>query len=191
MAENLNFWLRVIQVDFYIPFGIFSILFVITSFFVKKDSFVHKTDGYACKLISFMGILFFLIFTLTILMVFFGVNEEQKQSLTNRMFGNYWFGFWLQPFLYVFLPQLLRFEKIRKSRIIRLVLSIFFIVSIERYVILVTSLHRDYLPSSWSMSISLWESIFGVIVKLIFFLSFIGIYYLIISQLKKLKTKHN
>ena len=124
MIENLNFWLRVIQVDFYIPFGIFSILFVIVSFFVKKDNFLYKTDEYTCKLISLFGIVFFLIFTLGIVFLFINGTEEDKQSLLKRMLGHYWFGFWLQPLLYIFLPQLLRFEKIRKSRIIRLVIIV-------------------------------------------------------------------
>lgn len=190
MKETLNIWLRIIQVDFYIPFGVFTILFVIVSFFVRKDHFVFKIDEQACRFISFMGVVFCAIFMMGIFLLFMNGTEEEKQSMIDRMFGHYWLGFWLPPLLYIFLPQLLRLEKIRNSKIIRLILSIFFIISIERYVILMTSLHRDYLPSSWNLSISLWDSIFGIILKLTLFLAFVRIYYLADNQLKKLKTKY-
>ena len=48
-------------------------------------------------------------------------------------------------------PQLFWFKKIRRSLIATFILSIVVNIGMwfERYVIIVTSLHRDYLPSSW------------------------------------------
>ena len=50
-------------------------------------------------------------------------------------------------------PQLMWFKKLRRSIIFTFILSIFVNIGMwfERFVIIVTSLHRDYLPSSWSM----------------------------------------
>ena len=50
-------------------------------------------------------------------------------------------------------PQLFWFKKIRTSFAISFVMSIFINIGMwfERFVIIVTSLHRDYLPSSWTM----------------------------------------
>ncbi len=50
-------------------------------------------------------------------------------------------------------PQVMWFKKIRTSIIWSFVISIVVIVGMwfERFVIIVTSLHRDYLPSSWTM----------------------------------------
>jgi molybdopterin-containing oxidoreductase family membrane subunit len=53
----------------------------------------------------------------------------------------------------VITPQLFWFKKIRKSFIATFIISIFVNIGMwfERFVIIVTSLHRDYLPSSWTM----------------------------------------
>jgi molybdopterin-containing oxidoreductase family membrane subunit len=53
----------------------------------------------------------------------------------------------------VFIPQFFWFKKIRRSVPVMLVIVIFVNVGMwfERFVIVVTSLHRDYLPSSWGM----------------------------------------
>jgi molybdopterin-containing oxidoreductase family membrane subunit len=53
----------------------------------------------------------------------------------------------------VITPQLFWFKKIRKSLLATFIISIFVNIGMwfERFVIIVTSLHRDYLPSSWTM----------------------------------------
>jgi Ni/Fe-hydrogenase subunit HybB-like protein len=53
----------------------------------------------------------------------------------------------------VFTPQLFWFKKIRTNPTAIFILSIFVNIGMwfERFVIIVTSLHRDYLPSSWAM----------------------------------------
>ena len=53
----------------------------------------------------------------------------------------------------VITPQLFWFKKIRTSIMATFIISIFVNIGMwfERFVIIVTSLHRDYLPSSWVM----------------------------------------
>jgi molybdopterin-containing oxidoreductase family membrane subunit len=53
----------------------------------------------------------------------------------------------------VITPQLFWFRKLRRSIVATFIISIFVNIGMwfERFVIIVTSLHRDYLPSSWSM----------------------------------------
>lgn len=53
----------------------------------------------------------------------------------------------------VITPQLFWFKKIRTSLVATFIISIFVNIGMwfERFVIVVTSLHRDYLPSSWVM----------------------------------------
>jgi molybdopterin-containing oxidoreductase family membrane subunit len=50
-------------------------------------------------------------------------------------------------------PQLMWFKKLRRSLLFTFFISIVVNIGMwfERYVIIVTSLHRDYLPSSWAM----------------------------------------
>ena len=81
-----------------------------------------------------------------------GVEYEQYAFL-NRATGPYWWSYWAMMTCNVITPQLFWFKKIRKSLIATFIISIFVNIGMwfERFVIIVTSLHRDYLPSSWTM----------------------------------------
>ncbi len=81
-----------------------------------------------------------------------GVEAEQYAFL-NRMFGPYWWAYWSMMTCNVISPQLFWFKKIRRSLVATFVLSIIVNIGMwfERFVIIVTSLHRDFLPSSWAM----------------------------------------
>ena len=71
--------------------------------------------------------------------------------LLNRMRGPYWWAYWTMISCNVISPQLFWFKKVRSSLVWLFILSIFVNVGMwfERFVIIVTSLHRDFLPSSW------------------------------------------
>lgn len=81
-----------------------------------------------------------------------GVEYEQYAFL-NRATGPYWWSYWSMMTCNVITPQLFWFKKIRKSLIATFIISIFVNIGMwfERFVIIVTSLHRDFLPSSWTM----------------------------------------
>jgi len=81
-----------------------------------------------------------------------GVAAEQY-AFVNRMFGPYWWAYWSMMTCNVISPQLFWFKKIRTSIAATFILSIVVNIGMwfERFVIIVTSLHRDFLPSSWVM----------------------------------------
>ncbi|HSI78652.1 MAG TPA: NrfD/PsrC family molybdoenzyme membrane anchor subunit [Lunatimonas sp.] len=81
-----------------------------------------------------------------------GVAAEQY-AFVNRMFGPYWWAYWSMMTCNVISPQLFWFKKIRTSIVATFILSIVVNIGMwfERFVIIVTSLHRDFLPSSWVM----------------------------------------
>ena len=81
-----------------------------------------------------------------------GVEAEQY-AFINRATGPYWWAYWSMMTCNVISPQLFWFKKIRTSIAATFILSIIVNIGMwfERFVIIVTSLHRDYLPSSWSM----------------------------------------
>jgi molybdopterin-containing oxidoreductase family membrane subunit len=60
--------------------------------------------------------------------------------------------YWIMVGCNVVTPQLFWFRRVRGSMLAVFVLSIFINVGMwfERFVIIVTSLHRDFLPSSWA-----------------------------------------
>lgn len=81
-----------------------------------------------------------------------GVQPEQFVFL-NRAFGDYASAFWIMFSCNVIFPQLFWIRKIRRSIPVMFALAILVNIGMwfERFVIVVTSLSRDFLPSSWDM----------------------------------------
>ncbi len=81
-----------------------------------------------------------------------GVQYE-RYAFINRAFGPYWWAYWSMMTCNVISPQLFWLRGVRRSILWTFILSIIVNIGMwfERFVIIVTSLHRDYLPSSWAM----------------------------------------
>jgi molybdopterin-containing oxidoreductase family membrane subunit len=99
-------------------------------------------------------------------MAWYGGNGYEEFMILNRFHGPYAFQYWLLILCNVVLPQVLWLKRARSS------IAMLFIIScivnlgmwLERYIIIVVSLHRDFLPSSWGMyagSIFDWGMLFG------------------------------
>ncbi len=86
-------------------------------------------------------------------MAYYSGNQYERYAIYNRMLGPYWWSYWSLILCNVITPQFLWWRKVRHSTTALFIISL--IVSIgmwlERFVIIVTSLHRDFLPSSWAM----------------------------------------
>jgi Ni/Fe-hydrogenase subunit HybB-like protein len=82
---------------------------------------------------------------------FYSGNEYERYAFMNRATGPYWWAYWIMLSCNVISPQLFWFKRLRTSLPVMFVVSIAINVGMwfERFVIIVTSLHRDYLPSSW------------------------------------------
>ena len=79
--------------------------------------------------------------------------EYEAYAFINRATGPYWWAYWMMMTCNVISPQLMWFRRLRRSLLFTFIISIVVNIGMwfERYVIIVTSIHRDYLPSSWSM----------------------------------------
>ena len=80
-------------------------------------------------------------------------NPYERYAFVNRAFGPYAWAYWIMVSCNVIFPQLFWSKKLRRSIPVMFVISILVNVGMwfERFVITVTSLHRDFLPSSWGM----------------------------------------
>ena len=79
--------------------------------------------------------------------------EYEAYAFINRATGPYWWAYWSMMTCNVISPQLMWFRKLRSSLYFTFFISIVVNIGMwfERYVIIVTSIHRDYLPAAWSM----------------------------------------
>lgn len=86
-------------------------------------------------------------------MAFYSEDAFERYMMMNRMFGPYAVVYWLLILCNIALPQALWFKRIRMNVPALFALSLIVNVGmwLERFVIIVTSLHRDFLPSSWGM----------------------------------------
>ena len=103
-------------------------------------------------------------------------SEFEKYVFINRATGDYAWAFWTMIICNIVLPQLLWFKKLRRSITFSVCVALVVCVGMwfERFVIIVTSLHRGYLPSSWTMFSPTWVDI-GIFVGTLgfFFLLFL------------------
>jgi molybdopterin-containing oxidoreductase family membrane subunit len=88
-------------------------------------------------------------------------NPYERFVFINRAFGPYAWAYWTMVSCNVFIPQLFWFKRIRRSLMITWVISIFVNIGMwfERFVIIATSLHRDFLPSSWGYFTPTWVDV--------------------------------
>jgi molybdopterin-containing oxidoreductase family membrane subunit len=78
-------------------------------------------------------------------------HEAERFAIVNRAIGPYAFWFWLLIACNVVIPQLLWLAGVRRNVYALFVLALVINTGmwLERFIIVVVSLHRDYLPSSW------------------------------------------
>ncbi len=78
--------------------------------------------------------------------------EAESFTFLNRALGPYAWAYWIMITCNVVSPQLFWFKKIRRAIPVMFIIAVFINVGMwfERFVIIVTSLSRDFLPSSWA-----------------------------------------
>jgi molybdopterin-containing oxidoreductase family membrane subunit len=78
-------------------------------------------------------------------------NPYESFTFLNRAFGPYWWAYWTMMFCNVIAPQAFWSKSVRTSPLASFIICVFVNIGMwfERFVIVVTSLTRDYLPSSW------------------------------------------
>ena len=95
-------------------------------------------------------------------MAWYGANLFEREAFFKyRLAGPYGWSYWLMMTCNVVSPQLFWFRKLRRNIAFTFIMSVVVNVGMwfERFVIIVTSLYRDYLPSSWPMYYrpTIWE----------------------------------
>lgn len=91
----------------------------------------------------------------------YGGNMYERFAFINRAFGPYAWAYWIMILCNVITPQLFWFKKLRTSIPVMFVASIFINIGMwfERFVIIVSSLSRDFLPGSWGYFKPTWTDV--------------------------------
>jgi molybdopterin-containing oxidoreductase family membrane subunit len=104
-----------------------------------------------CKITLATGSIVGYAYAMEFFIAWYGANPYEGFTFINRAFGPYWWAYLTMVSCNVISPQLFWFRKIRENTTLVWLISIVVNVGMwfERFVIIATSLARDFLPSSW------------------------------------------
>ncbi|EHQ06433.1 NrfD/PsrC family molybdoenzyme membrane anchor subunit [Leptonema illini] len=134
---------------------VLTLLIVMREVFNFKEYITIKHLENMAKVVTLTGSMVGLAYSTEFFIAWYSGSMFEGFAFLNRAFGPYWWSYWIMVSCNVISPQLFWFKKLRTNPVFLWIVSIFVNIGMwfERYVIVVTSLHRDYLPSSWDLYI--------------------------------------
>ncbi len=153
-------WHTTIFPPYFVAGAIFS-GFAMVQTLMLVTRVVYKLEDYITiehidsmnKIITLTGSIVGVAYLTEFFIAWYSGVEYERYAFVNRAFGPYWWAYWAMMTCNVISPQLFWFKSLRRSVSFTFLISIVVNIGMwfERFVIIVTSLHRDYLPSSWAM----------------------------------------
>ncbi len=152
-------WHTTIFPPYFVAGAIFSGLAMVLTLMLVARKTMHLEDyitkrhvGAMCKLIIAMGGIVATAYATEFFIAWYSGNEYEYFAFTNRALGPYAWAYWTMVSCNILVPQFFWFRAVRERLMVVWILSILINVGMwfERFVIIVISLHRDFLPSSWS-----------------------------------------
>jgi len=160
-------WHATIFPPYFVAGAIYSGFAMVITLMIPARKMYHLeayiTDrhlDYMAKITLATGLIVVYGYSMELFFAFYSGSEYEGFMMWNRMTGPYWWSYAALIFCNGFVPQLLWSKKNRTTPWRLLVIAILVNVGmwLERFVIVVTSLHRDFLPSSWDMyTPTIWD----------------------------------
>jgi molybdopterin-containing oxidoreductase family membrane subunit len=152
-------WHTTIYPPYFVVGAIFSGFAMVMTLMIIIRKFYHfeeyVTDSHLnaiAKILIFISLIMGTAYLTEIFIAWYSGNKyEIFTFFHNRITGDFSIQFWIMFICNAIVPQLFWFKKMRKNLIVLFVISILINIGMwfERYIIIVTSLSKDYLPSSW------------------------------------------
>jgi len=152
-------------------FGMVATLLVVARKVMNYENYI--TIGHLdamTRIIMVTGSIVGIAYLTEFFIAWYSGNVYEQYAFANRAFGPYWWAYWSMMSCNLIAPQVFWLKWARTTPWFIFIMSIVVNVGMwfERFVIIVTSLHRDYLPSSWVMysgsltEIGLFLGTFGI-----------------------------
>ncbi len=135
-------------------FAMVLFLLILTRTALNLESYITMGHLEAmCKITLLTGSIVGLAYMIEFFTAWYSGSQYELFTFVNRAKGPYAWAYWTMFTCNVLVPQLFWVKKIRRSIPAIFVISILINVGMwmERFVLITTSLHRDFLPSSWAM----------------------------------------
>jgi molybdopterin-containing oxidoreductase family membrane subunit len=119
----------------------------------QKDYITIEHLDAMCRVVMVTGTMVGIAYITEFFVAAYSGVEYEQYAFINRATGPYWWAYWTMMSCNLIAPQVFWFRWARTTPWFIFILSIIVNIGMwfERFVIIVTSLHRDFLPSSWSM----------------------------------------
>ena len=151
-------WHSTIFPPYFVAGAIYSGFAMVITLAIPIRKFYHLEDlvtmrhlDNMAKVMLATGVIVAYGYMMETFIAFYSGNQYDRYMIMNRMTGPYAFFYWLLIACNIVIPQVLWSRRVRNSVPILFVVALIVNVGmwLERFVIVVTSLYRDYLPSSW------------------------------------------
>ena len=160
-VAGLPGWHATIFPPYFVAGAIFSGFGMVVTLMCLVRTFVPKFKDYITinhfenmnKIIMLTGMMVGYAYACEFFMAWYSGSSYEQYAFLNRAFGPYWWSYWIMITCNVFIPQLFWFRFFRRNIKAMFIISIFVNIGMwfERYVIVITSLHRDFLPANWGL----------------------------------------
>ena len=132
---------------------VMSLAIPIRKIYGLEDFITMRHLDNMAKIILATGLMVSYGYLMETFMAWYSGNPFEAFVNTNRMTGPYAVVFWMLMFCNVLTPQVLWFKRMRTNIPVLFIVSIIVNIGmwLERFMIVVVSLHRDFMPSAWGM----------------------------------------
>ncbi|MCH8275302.1 MAG: polysulfide reductase NrfD [Armatimonadetes bacterium] len=139
---------------------VLTLVIPIRAWFGFKDMITIRHIDWMAKIMLVTGLIVFYGYMMEAFYGWYSGNIYEWYMIRNRTMGPYATLYWALIFCNGLVPQFLWYKGFRTNIAILFVISLIVNVGmwLERFVIVITSLHRDYVPSSWDMyTPTIWD----------------------------------
>jgi molybdopterin-containing oxidoreductase family membrane subunit len=132
---------------------VLTLLIVAREVLNYKDYITTEHLDAMCRVVMLTGTLVGLAYITEFFVAAYSGVEYEQYAFINRATGPYWWSYWIMMGCNLLAPQVFWSRWARTTPWFIFIMSIIVNIGMwfERFVIIVTSLHRDFLPSSWTM----------------------------------------
>ncbi|MFN0086507.1 MAG: NrfD/PsrC family molybdoenzyme membrane anchor subunit [Blastocatellia bacterium] len=132
---------------------VLSLAIPVRKFYDIEDFITARHIRNMCKVMLATGLIVCYGYAMEAFMSWYSGSTYELFMMKNRMFGPYGYMYWLLILCNFLIPQILWWKKMRDNTAVIFAICMFINVGmwLERFVIIVMSLNRDFLASSWRM----------------------------------------
>jgi len=151
-------WHTTIFPPYFVAGAIFSGFGMVLTLLIPLRKVCHLEDvitqrhiDVMCKVTLATGSIVGYAYGMEFFIAWYSGSPYERFAFMNRALGPYWWGYWIMIICNVVVPQLFWFPKVRRNLLVVFIISILVNIGMwfERFVIIVISLHRDFLPGNW------------------------------------------